>query len=176
MLVGQDRYVHVKWSIEECRLWVWPCFSSNVLHFLFVFFGWFERWEVSVSTIVFFLGCCFQDLFSIARSILVQFLSSFFSISFVSVHVVHPYSNIDTTAAWKKFCFYLSDKTGFDMIDRVLIALPAFAMSILISLSVDETLLPRYVNLSTNFRKPPFEVEMSPSWLKHIQSVLFAFT
>ena len=31
-----------------------------------------------------FLGCCFQDLFNIARSILVQFPSSFFSIRFNS--------------------------------------------------------------------------------------------
>ena len=30
----------------------------------------------------------------------------------------------------------------------------------LLSLSVDETLLPRYVNLSTNFREPPFRVSI----------------
>ena len=34
----------------------------------------------------FSVGCCFQDLFNIARSILVQFLSSFFSIRLVSFH------------------------------------------------------------------------------------------
>ena len=46
-----------------------------------------------------FVGCFFPDLFSIARSILVQFPFSFFSIRFVSIHVVHhPYSRIDTTA------------------------------------------------------------------------------
>ena len=33
---------------------------------------------------------------------------SFFFIRLVSVHVVHPYSSIDTTAAWKKLHFILS--------------------------------------------------------------------
>ena len=42
--------------------------------------------------------------------------------------------------------------------------------------SVDETLLPRYVNLSTSFREVPSSVEMSPAWLKHIYSVLCALT
>ena len=37
-----------------------------------------------------FVGSCFQDSFIIARSILVQFPSTFFSKRFVSIHVVHP--------------------------------------------------------------------------------------
>ena len=53
-----------------------------------------------------FVACCFQDLLIIARSILAQFLSCFFSIRSVSVHAVHPYSSIDTTAAWKKLRFF----------------------------------------------------------------------
>ena len=48
-----------------------------------------------------FVGCCFQDLFNIARSILVQLALSFSSIHLVSVHVVHPYSRINTTVAWE---------------------------------------------------------------------------
>ena len=54
----------------------------------------------------YFVGYCLQDLFHIVRRLLVQFLSSFFSILFVSVHVVHPYGNIDSTAVWKKLAFY----------------------------------------------------------------------
>ena len=50
------------------------------------------------------VGCCRLDLFNIALSILVQLPSSFFS-RLVSVQVVHPYSNIDTIAAWKKLRF-----------------------------------------------------------------------
>ena len=43
-----------------------------------------------------FVGCCFQDLFKIARSIFMWFPSSFFFIRFVSVSVVHLYCSTDT--------------------------------------------------------------------------------
>ena len=62
-----------------------------------------------------FVGCCHQDLFNIARNILVLLPSSFFSSRFVSVQVVHPYSSIDTTAAWKKLRFILSVRSDFHM-------------------------------------------------------------
>ena len=61
------------------------------------------------------------------------------------------------------------------MIENLSIAVHAFARCILTSFSVDETLLPRYVDLSTNFRAPPFRPGMSP-WLKQKYSVLSAFT
>ena len=60
------------------------------------------RWPNSCCLV----WCCRQDLFNIARNILVQLPSSFFSSRFVSVQVVHPYSSIDTTAAWKKLRFH----------------------------------------------------------------------
>ena len=44
------------------------------------------------------------------------------------------------------------------------------------SFSVDSTLLPRYVNLSTSLSGVPSRVEMSPVWLQHIYSVLCALT
>ena len=62
---------------------------------------------------------CFHDLFSIARSILEQLPSSFFSIRFVSVHKVHLYSSIDTTAAWNESCFISSDITDLHMINNL---------------------------------------------------------
>ena len=43
----------------------------------------------------------------------------------------------------------------------------------LTSLSLDEMLLPRYVNWSTNSKGMPLRVEMAPSCLKHTNSVLF---
>ena len=75
---------------------------------------------------------------------------------------MHPYSRIDTIAAGKKLRFILSIRSDFHMTDNLSITIRAFASHVLISVSVDETLLPRYVNLSTSFRELPFSVEMSP--------------
>ena len=59
---------------------------------------------------------------------------------------------IDTIAAWKKLCFILTVRSDFHMTDSLLIAYHAFVSRVSASISVDETLLPRYVNLSTSFR------------------------
>ena len=115
------------------------------------------RWPYSC-----FVGCYLQDLFNIARTILVQLPSSFFPIRLVSVHVVHPYSSIDTTAAWKKLRFILSVRSDLHMTNSLSIAVHAFASHVSMSFSVDETLLPWQVNLSTSFRELPPSVEMSP--------------
>ena len=102
-----------------------------------------------------------QDLFNITRRILVQFPSSFFSIRLVNIYEVHPYNSMDTTAAWKKSPFILSDRSDFHMIYNLSIADHAFASLTLMSFSVDETLLSRCVNLCTSFREPPFSVKRS---------------
>ena len=65
------------------------------------------------------------------------------------------------TAARKKLRFVLSDKSDIHMIDNLLIEVHALASHILMSFSVDETLLPSRVNLSTRFREQPFNMEMS---------------
>ena len=115
-----------------------------------------------------FVGCCFQDSFSMAYSIFMKFPSSFFFIRLVGIHVVHPYGRIDTTTTWKKLCFISLDGWDFHMINNLWIVVCAFASCILMSFSVNEMLLLRYVNLSTKFRESPFWVKMSPFWLKHI--------
>ena len=46
-------------------------------------------------------------------------------------------------AASKKLHFYLSDKSDFHMTDNLSIAVNAFVSRMLMSFSVDETLLPR---------------------------------
>ena len=43
LLVGQHWHVHVKRSIREYHSRVRPCFSSSVLHALFVLFRWFYK-------------------------------------------------------------------------------------------------------------------------------------
>ena len=62
------------------------------------------------------------------------------------------------------------------MTDSLLIAVHAFVSRVSMSFSVDETLLPRWVNLSTSFRELPPCVEMSPIWLKRMYSVLCTLT
>ena len=119
-----------------------------------------------------FVGCCFYDLFNIARSILVLLPSSFFH----SFSVVHQHSSIDSTAAWKKLRFISSIRSDLHMTDCLSIDVHDFASLVSMSVSVDETLLPRKVNLSTSFRDLSFSVEMSPVWLKHIYSGWCALT
>ena len=92
------------------------------------------RWLCSYC----FVGCGFEDLFNIARSILEQLPSSFFSLRLVSVHVVHPYSSMHTTSACKKLHFILSDMSDFYMSDNLSRAVHAFAGPVLMLFSVDD--------------------------------------
>ena len=91
--------------LQEC-----PACLVRLTLIVFVMGG---RWPYSCC----FVGYCLQALFKIARSILVQLPSSFFSSRLVSVHVVHPYRSIDTTAAWKKLCLIFSVRSDFHMTD-----------------------------------------------------------
>ena len=112
LLINKHLYVRVKGSIGEYRLCVHPYFSNSVPHVLFiVHLVWTVlemggKWPYSCC----FVGYCFQNLFSMTCSILVQFPSSFFSTCLISIYVVHPYSRISTTAACKKLHFILSDR------------------------------------------------------------------
>ena len=78
---------------------------------------------------------------------------------------MHPYSIIDTTAAWKKLRFILLVRSDFQMIESLLIAVHAFVCRVSMSFSVDETLFPRKVNLSTSFREVLSSVEISPLYI-----------
>ena len=80
-----------------------------------------------------FKGCCFPSLFNIACSFLGQCPFSFFSIPFVSIHVVNQSSRIDITAAWKKLGFSVSDRLGFHIFDNQSIAVHTFIRYILMS-------------------------------------------
>ena len=97
------------------------------------------RWPYSSC----FVGCCLNDLFNIARSILVQLPSSFFSRRLFSVLLVHPYSSIDTIVVWKELHFLLSIMSDFHMTDSLLIAVHVFLSRVSMSASVGERLLPR---------------------------------
>ena len=84
-----------------------------LVHLTWIVFVMTGRWPYSWCP----AGSCRQDLFNIARKILVLLPSSFFSSRLVSLQVVHPYSSIDTTAAWKKLRFILSVRSDFFMIE-----------------------------------------------------------
>ena len=120
--------------------------------------------------------CYPLDLFNIAPSNLCNCSQTFFSLRLVSVYIVHLYRSIGTVAAWKKLRFSLSIKSDFHMADSLSIVVLGFASRMLMSFSVDETLLPRKTNLSTSFRELPFSVKRLPLWLKHMYSVLSALT
>ena len=100
--------VHRSTSLMSSSLLLQQCPACLVRHtwIVFVMGG---RWPYN-SWLV---GCSRQYLFNIARSILVYLPSSFFSIRLVSVQVVHPYSSIDMTTAWKKLRFILSVRSDF---------------------------------------------------------------
>ena len=116
--------------LQQC-----PACLVRLACIVFVIWGW---WPYSWRRV----GCCCQDLFNIALNILVKLPSSF-SNRLVSVQVVHPYSSIDMTAAWKKLRFILSVRFDFHMIESLSIAAHAFVSRVSMSFSVDETLLPR---------------------------------
>ena len=71
---------------------------------------------------------------------------------FISVHLMHSYSNIDTATAWKKSHFILLNRSDCHIINKLPIAFYTFTRHILTSLSVDKMLLSWYVNWLTNFR------------------------
>ena len=108
-----------------------------------------------------FMGCCFQDISITSCNILLQLPSYLFSIHFVSIQAVHPYSNMYTIASRKKIRFILSDRSDLQMTDNLSIAVYAFASRVLLSFSVDEMLLQKYVNLSISFRGETFSAGMS---------------
>ena len=130
--------IHKSTSLMRSSLLLQQC-PACLVRLTWIVFVIGGRWPYSWCLV----GCCCQDLFRIAHSILVFLPSSFFSSRFVSVHVVHPYSSIDVTAAWKKLRFILSVRSDFHIIDSLLIAVHAFVNLVSMSFSVDETLLPR---------------------------------
>ena len=130
--------VHKSTSLMSSSLFLQQC-PACLVRLTWIVFVIGGRWPYSWCLV----GCCRQDLFKIARSILVKLPSSFFSRRFVRVRVVHPYSSIDVTAAWKKLRFILSVRSDFHIIDSLLIAVHAFVNLVSMSFSVNATLLPR---------------------------------
>ena len=123
--------VHRSTSLMSSSLLLQQC-AACLVRLIWIVFMMGGRWPYSWCLV----GCCHQDLFKIARSILV---SSFFSSRLVSVQVVHPYSSIDTITAWKRLRFILSVRSDFHIIDSLSIAVHAFVspVSMLILLDIN---------------------------------------
>ena len=83
--------VHWRTSLMSSSLCLQQCLTCHVL-LIWMVLVLEGRWLYSCS----FVESCLQDLFNIACSILVQFPLIFFSTRFVSVHVMHWNSRIDT--------------------------------------------------------------------------------
>ena len=130
--------VHRSTSLMSLSLFLQQC-PACLVCLTWIVFMMRGKWLYSWC----FVGCYLYDLFNIARSILVQLPSIFFSSRLVSIQVEHPYGSIDTSTAWKKLYFILSVRSDFHMIDSLLIAFLAFVSRVWMSFSVDETLLPR---------------------------------
>ena len=152
--------VHRSTSLMSSSLLLQQC-PACLLRLTWIVFVIGGRWPYSWCL----EGCCRQDMFNIACSILGLLPSSFFSSHLGSVQVVHPYSSFDTTAAWKKLHFILSVRSDFHMIDSLSIAVHAFVSCVSMLFSVDETLLSWKGNLFTSIREVPLCVEMSSVWL-----------
>ena len=125
-------------------------FLACLVHFTWMVLEKGDKWPYSCC----FVGCYFHYFFNIACSVLVQFLSSIFFTHFINVHLVHLYR--------KKSHFILLERSDFHMIESLIVVVHSFTRCILTSLSVDETLLLRYVNLPTNFRRRPFTMACTP--------------
>ena len=130
--------------IEKRRLWI--CSAQNSSYLMVCEMG--GKWPYNCC----FVRCCLRYLFKIARSILVNLPSSFSSKHFVKVQMVQPLSSTDTATTFNSSCFILFYQTpDFHLVVILSISVNALPMRMLMSLSVDEILLPRYINWSTNF-------------------------
>ena len=69
-------WVKTSWSIRERPSWVRPCFSSSdpqrLVRLIWIVLEIGDQWPYNCC----FLGCCFQDLFRIARKIFILIIMS----------------------------------------------------------------------------------------------------
>ena len=65
--------------------------------------------------------------------------------------VVRAYSSTDKAIVYKNSRFILSERSDIHMIVKLLIAVHALIMYMIVSLSIDETELTMYINWATNF-------------------------
>ena len=104
LMVVLSLLVHVKGLTGVRHIWARPYFSSSVPPVWFVKIWKFSWGLVSGRTVAALWAAA-----SRTRSILLSVFLFNCRQVLVSIQVVHPYSNIDTTAALKKTAFHLFD-------------------------------------------------------------------
>ena len=104
--------VHVKGSTGVYHLRVHPYFCSiSVLSN----FDSFRDGLLVVAVQLLFYGVLPPEFVQYCSQHSCVIAVNFFSIRLVSIHVVHPYSRIDNSVAWKKLRFILSVMSDFYM-------------------------------------------------------------
>ena len=73
---------------------------------------------------------------------------------------MHTYPNTDTTTVRNNLSFILSGISDFDIVDNLSTVVHTLPMRMFTSLSVDEILLPKYMNWFINFRDLPFNEKL----------------
>ena len=110
-----------------------------------------------------FVECHFQYLCKTVISVIIYLQSRFFPrVSFESTWCNHIVALT---------LFNLSGKSDFYLIDNLLIAFHSLPVEILTWHSINEILLPWYMNWSIHFRNLPLNEVMAPFWLKHMSTV-----
>ena len=136
---------------------------------------WFLRWEAGGSTVA--------VLWRVASGICSRQHAAFLSTShpafslcvlLVLTWCIHMGFWTQLQRGRNPVLFY--QRSDFHLIINLSIAVRVFPMHMLTWLLVDEILLLRYMNWSTNFRGLTFNKEMAPICLKLMNSVLSEFT
>ena len=144
--------------MRECRLRFRNYFYGSALHIWFVLLGWFMRWKVSGWTVV--LWGRFPEFFqNIAYHSCVGPTRLFLHVFCKSRWCIHIVVLTQLLLGINPVLFY--------QLNNLSIAVDAFQML---------KLLPSYMNWLTNFRSLSLNVVVTPYCLKHMNSVLFAFT
>ena len=122
------------------------------------------------------MGCSFQVFFKRAKpSWVVPFY--LYWIHFLSIHIVNLYNIMISPTSYKKSGFIITDWWILHLISNLSIAFHAFPLAYVENFfSLNEILLPRYMNYSNSFKGLPLVLKMYRSYLNHMKSVLFAFT
>ena len=147
--------------------WYWICYLYLLCHWypaLVVHFTWLLC-EMGGKCLYscYFVKCCFQHLFKTICSLFVGGSNLAFSPGIVSKWCNNMI--LLTCLELRKCSILFNQRSDFHIVLNLSIAVSALPVCMLTLFSVDEILLPRHTNCSSNFRGLSFNNGMAPSWL-----------